>query len=163
MASNINVTVPAEGLPTTQSMRDNFQIIKTEIEALQVKFPEGGGSGGGLQPISVKNVSGAYTLITADLTNNVMIRVGVPINGTANITIPNSSTADCDIGTKVLLSASDFGFLNIVGASGVTVTSPQSLLVNRRSARVLIIKTAQDFWEVDGQLNNSSGPTVDLP
>jgi len=164
MASNINPNFPAALHPLTQSVRDNFVAAKTEIEALQATLSGGGGSGGTVQPITVKNVNGAYTLVAADLTNNTMIRVDAALNATVDITIPHHSTAGCDcaIGTKILLSASDFGFLNIVGASGVTVASPQSLLINRRSARVLLIKTSQDFWEVDGQLNSSSGPTVDL-
>ncbi len=35
MSSSINITIPTSGLATTQSVRDNFAIIKTEIEALQ--------------------------------------------------------------------------------------------------------------------------------
>lgn len=35
MASNIDITKPVAGSPTTSSVRDNFSAAKTEIEALQ--------------------------------------------------------------------------------------------------------------------------------
>lgn len=35
MASNIDATMPVHGVPTTQSVRDNFAVAKAEIEALQ--------------------------------------------------------------------------------------------------------------------------------
>lgn len=35
MASAIDVTKPSSTAPTTQSVRDNFQAAKSEIEALQ--------------------------------------------------------------------------------------------------------------------------------
>jgi len=35
MASTINASLPVEGTPTTQSVRDNFQAARDEITALQ--------------------------------------------------------------------------------------------------------------------------------
>lgn len=39
MPSSIDPANPAEGTPTTQSVRDNFQFAKDEIEALQLAMP----------------------------------------------------------------------------------------------------------------------------
>jgi hypothetical protein len=47
MMSNIDPSQPTYGNATTQSVRDNFTIAKSEIEALQAALAAGGGGGGG--------------------------------------------------------------------------------------------------------------------
>jgi Chaperone of endosialidase len=63
MVSQIDVTVPVYGDPTTQSVRDNFQTAHDEIDALQVGFPFLPIAGGIVQgPLTV---NGALTVGTA--------------------------------------------------------------------------------------------------
>lgn len=154
MPSNINPNIPSNTVPTTSSVRSNFAVLKSEIEALQAAAASGGGSGGSstVQPISVKNVVGAYTIEMSDINNNTMVRVDVDLAQTADVTIPHSTTMPCPIGSKFLLSTSDYGYITVVGAPGVTIGSPYTTTIDRRHGRVLIIKTEENVWEVDGQL-----------
>lgn len=154
MASNINPNIPSNTAPTTSSVRNNFAVLKSEIEALQTAVGNGGGQSGNntIHPLSVKNVVGAYTIELSDINNNTMVRVDVDLAQTADVTIPHSTTMPCPLGSKFLLSTSDYGYITVVGAPGVTICSPYTTTIDRRHGRVLIIKTEENTWEVDGQL-----------
>lgn len=158
MASNINTTFPVAGTPTTTSVRNNFATLKSEIEAIQAAGFGGSGSGA-VQPLTIKNEFGAYTIQASDVNNNTMIRIDSPLDVNVNVTIPNNTDMPCPIGSKFLLSTADYGFVTVVGAAGVVIASPQFTTIDRRTGRVLVIKTAENFWEIDGQLSQSSEPT----
>jgi len=140
-----------------------------KIKVAFIEFPDtttqstaatGGGGGGEvvLLPLTVKNVTGSYTIIPSDL-NNTYIRVESPVDVPVTVTIPYASTLPCAIGSRLLLAASDYGFITIKGAAGVAVKSPQSTTIGRKVGRVSVIKTDTDQWEIDGQLDLSTNPT----
>src|SRR5271169_2350718 len=54
MASQIDITVPVEGNPTTESVRENFRVARDEISSLQVAGP--------FLPISGGTLSGPLTV-----------------------------------------------------------------------------------------------------
>ena len=157
--------------PATISGVNGDIITSGKVKAGFFEFPDQttmstaahGGSGGNvtLQPLSVKNVSGDYTIVSGDL-NNTYLRVQANIDANVNVTIPNASSLSCDIGTRLLLCAADYGYVTIVGASGVYVKSPKTTTIGRKTGRVQIIKTDTNQWEVDGQLLDG-GPTDPMP
>ena len=104
-------------------------------------------------PLSIKNVTGDVTLTHDDLRNR-MLRVSGPINTTSNVTIPTDTTLPCPIGTSIIVSSSGLGLVKFRGDTGVSVKSPQSLTIDRKYGRVLLVKTAANEWEIDGQLVN---------
>lgn len=69
MTSNINASMPSEGLATTQSVRDNFVTAKQEIEALQMASTSSvaitGGSINGTTVGAITPAAGTFTTLTS--------------------------------------------------------------------------------------------------
>ena len=104
-------------------------------------------------PLDIKNIpdSGTYTLVAEDVTNK-MLRLNSAFQATRYITVPSNDDVPCPVGTSVIIASSGMGTLQLQGASGVAVRTPQSLKINRMYGRIVMIKTAINTWEIDGQL-----------
>ena len=111
MASNINAANPINTSPTVASVRANFAVAKTEIEALQRDYT------------IVETVGRALTINDANKT----ILYNSPSNGT--FTIPTdavlSITGTAEIAFKILQLS--VGAVSIVGAAGVTNNKPADI------------------------------------
>lgn len=127
---------------------------KTSVTS--VKYPDTSiqiTAGVDIQPLTVKNVSGDYTLIQEDL-NNKMIRVEVFIGNTATITFPEDQVGifECPIGTRVIVSAAGLGEVILSPANNVTLLTPETLTIDRKYGRSNVFKVAANTWAIDGQL-----------
>lgn len=90
MTSNIDPTKPETGLATTQSVRDNFQAAKTEIEALQVN------TAGPANALAY-----GFKASDAPATQAAALQAALDVNGAVYV-----APGDYDItGTKVFLKA----------------------------------------------------------
>lgn len=122
------------------------------VDGINGEDGKDGLDGEGTNPfLMIKNVYGNYLIEKEDELRK-MIRVDAEVNTNAFVTIPNDETADLEIGTQLIVSASNYGTVTINGEAGVTVLSPQSLVIERKSGRVTLIKVDANSWEIDGQL-----------
>jgi hypothetical protein len=105
--------------------------------------------------LRVKNVTGNYTITQDDATGNWMVRVFTPVGTEAFVTIPVQTVGvfDVPIGSKLIVSASGLGKVTIQPAPSVTLNNPtQGVSIERKYGRVVIIKTHENVWDIDGQL-----------
>ncbi len=114
---------------------------------------QGGGSVNldlaGLNNVIIKNVDGNYTIIEPDA-SNTLIRVNSPFGVTSTVTVIDTPTTP--IGSVFYVSSSGSGPVQVQGSEGVLVSSPQSLIIERKFGRITLVKTQSNRWEVDGQL-----------
>ena len=97
--------------------------------------------------------SGDYTLQLSD-TYNTLIRMTSATLST--VTIPNDSSVAFPIGTNILISWNGIGPVAVAGASGVTVITPDTLFINKKYGKAVIMKTDVNYWEMEGNLEPST-------
>ena len=97
----------------------------------------------------VKTVTTDYTITTTD--QGYLIRFNN--SSSANVTLVSDATEAIPIGTTVVVGRVSSGSVTIVAGSGATVYTPASYVVAKQWAKVTIIKTAVNTWEIDGNLS----------
>ena len=111
------------------------------------------GAAGGSTPssslLTIKTVTGNYTLQIADA-DNTLIRVD-SLSSTV-ITIANDSIVNIPIGSTVLIGQNGAGPVSISADSGVTIDTPDSYSIGKRFGKITAIKTAANHWEIEGNL-----------
>jgi len=122
--------------------------IKTD----KLSFPDGSfqTTAATFNNLTVKNVSGAYTLTADDMVQK-MIRINAG-NTPANVVLPDNDQVPCPVGTKVIISSNGIGKLQFQPGPSGSVSSPQTTEIERKYGRVVAIKTSINDWEIDGQL-----------
>jgi hypothetical protein len=93
--------------------------------------------------------------LTADVTltkahKQSMLRMNN--SGPLNVTIPNDSSVNFEIGTTVIVSQTGTGAVTLVPASGVTLNTPLTLVLGMRHGKVTVTKVAANEWDVEGNL-----------
>lgn len=128
-------------------------MLTGNIEVTYLEFPDGSiqATAVSSNTLTVKNVTGDYTITAVDLTN-VMVRVFESTGLTARVYLPSDVSVPCSVGTTVIISARGLGQVAIDATAPAVVTSPLSTVIDRKYGRVVAIKTAADTWNIDGQL-----------
>ncbi|VAW32669.1 hypothetical protein MNBD_CPR01-270, partial [hydrothermal vent metagenome] len=90
-----------------------------------------------------------YTLVLSDKSKMIQMN-----DASANtLTIPANADVGFPVGTKVLVQQTGAGLTTIAGATGVTVNAPNAdLTINGQYAMAVMIQTATDVWQVEGNL-----------
>jgi hypothetical protein len=70
----------------------------------------------------------------------------------ANVTLVSNSTEAIPIGTTLVVGRVNAGSVTFVAGAGATVESSASLIVSDQWAKVTVIKTDTNLWEIDGGL-----------
>lgn len=97
--------------------------------------------------LKLNNQTSSYVLQTTDTSTLVIMNVG-----SANtVTIPNDSTIDFLLGTRVYVLQSGAGQTSIVGDIGVTINSQGGVLdLSEQYAMCELIKIAANTWTLQG-------------
>ena len=101
--------------------------------------------------VTIKNINGNYTLVQEDIINT-MIRINSPNSITSTVTIPNDTVLSGPIGSTITIASSGNGPVQLVAGAGTSIRTPQSLIIERKYGRVVLVKVDTNTWEVDGQL-----------
>jgi hypothetical protein len=101
------------------------------------------------QALTINTQPSDYTLQLTDA-YNTLIRITKATS--AVVTIPNDSTVNMPIGSAVLIGWNGVGSVSVAGAVGVTVISPDSFTIGKQYGKITAMKTAANYWEIEGNL-----------
>jgi len=101
------------------------------------------------QALTINTQASDYTLQLTDAYNTLIrITKATP----AVVTIANDSLINMPIGSAVLIGWNGVGSVSVAGAVGVTVISPDSLTIGKQYGKITAVKTAANYWEIEGNL-----------
>lgn len=90
----------------------------------------------------------SYTLVLADAFK--LVTMG---NASANaLTVPPNSSVAFPVGTRIDVGQDGAGQTTIVADSGVTIRTPETLLLRKQWGKATLIKRATDTWDLEGNL-----------
>lgn len=100
-------------------------------------------------PMTVKNLNGNYVLALSDAINTCLRSIA---SDPTTITVPAHGSVPFEIGTAVLIGWHGVGEVTIAGGVGVTLNTPDTLIINKRHGKVTVIKVGENEWDVEGNL-----------
>ena len=101
-----------------------------------------------LTTVDVNTQTASYTLVLADAGKVIEMDVATA----NNLTVPPNSAVAFPVGTVLEVYAYGAGATTIVAGAGVTVRTPDTLVLDGQYATVTLRKRATDEWTVDGRL-----------
>lgn len=106
---------------------------------------------GAATPMTVKNINAAsYNIVAADAATPTLVRMTF---GTAcTVLVPLDEDETIAVGSTVLVGWSGDGQVEIVGADGVTLNSPDSNFIGKKHGKVTVIKVGANEWDLEGNL-----------
>lgn len=93
-----------------------------------------------------------YTATQAMLSTHARNVVEFDAAAGVNYSIPANATLPLPVGTTVVVSQIGVGQVTIDPAVGVTVRTPETLITRKQFAKVTLIKTATNTWDLEGNL-----------
>ena len=102
----------------------------------------------GVVAIGVNVQTGSYTLVLADGGRSVEMDVA----SANNLTVPPNSSVAFPVGTIVEVCQVGAGQTTVVGGAGVTVRTPETLVVTGQWSTVSLRKRATDEWVAAGDV-----------
>lgn len=101
------------------------------------------------RPLGINPQTGTtYTLVLADASKLVTMS-----NGSAStLTVPSNSSVAFPLGTQILIAQLGAGQVTIDEGAGVTVRTPETLLVRGQYGQIALVKIATDEWLLTGDL-----------
>jgi len=100
--------------------------------------------------MTVKTAPSDYTATIDDGNGRTLVRLtaSTPVQ----FTIPAESAVNFPIGSVLLIGQAGIGQVEIVGAVGVTVNSPESFFIRKQHGKVSAIKVGTNEWDLEGNL-----------
>lgn len=89
-----------------------------------------------------------YTLVLADASKYVRMNKATAIN----LIVPLNATVPFPTGTKIYTRQVGAGALTIVATGGVTINTPETLILKKQKASATLIKVGADEWDLEGNL-----------
>lgn len=96
----------------------------------------------------INSQAGSYTLVLSDAGKLIEMNSGSPIT----LTIPADDSVNFSVGTKIDVFQAGAGQVTIDG-SGFTPNSASGLNISAQWGTVQLIKLAEDYWLVSGDLS----------
>jgi len=147
MTSQVDPSVPVQGNPTTQSMRDNFAVIKDEIEDLQndiAALPPGGGGA------TIDDTAASTTTVFSS--SKTLNEIGALISdGTTTPTETWSSQKVSDEINAIVVSG---------GGVAINDTTPSTTTVFSGSRVTALVGEKQDAITATGTANLLTAPAA---
>ena len=98
--------------------------------------------------VTVNLQTASYTLALADAGKVVEMNVATA----NNLTVPPNSSVAFPVGTVIEVHQYGAGATTVVAGSGVTVRTPDTLVLDGQYATATLRKRATDEWVLDGRL-----------
>lgn len=89
-----------------------------------------------------------YTLVLADASKYVRMNKATGIA----LTVPLNATVAFPLGTKIYVRQVGAGQVTITATGGVTINTPETLLLAKQNAAATLIKVATNEWDLEGNL-----------
>lgn len=142
-ATGTGATIPVEeaGTPIEDASTLNFV-------GLSVVDMGGGEVRVGGTKLTINTQTSDYTLVAADSYAYVRMNKATAIS----VTVPPNSSVAFPIGTEIPVRAVGAGQVQVVAGAGVTINSPETLLLRKQGSAASIIKVATDEWDLVGDL-----------
>jgi hypothetical protein len=135
------------GSQTLLDLHAGTNVTLTDNGAGQVTIASTGGGGGSTLSINTQ-VGSSYTLQIGDA--GVCVEMN---NASANtLTVPPNSSVAFPIGTVVTIRQEGAGQTTIAAGGGVTIRTPETLLIRSQYGWVSLHKRATDEWCLEGNL-----------
>lgn len=97
----------------------------------------------------IRNETSSYSL-QSNLASGTLIRIDS--SSPAALIVGADAYGDIAVGTIIYLTQAGIGEVSIIAGSGVTINTPETLILNKQFSRVMLINIAVDVWEVEGGL-----------
>lgn len=118
----------------------------TQVLTVTSGLPSWAAAAGGSSGMTVNPQTASYTAVIGDA--NCLVTMS---NASANnFTVPPNSSVAFTTGTTIIVSQIGAGATTLVAGSGVTLSSPNGLVVYTQYSCVSLIKIATDTWLVSG-------------
>ena len=98
--------------------------------------------------VTANTQTASYTLVLADAGRVVEMNVA----SANNLTVPPNSSVAFPVGTVIEVYQYGAGATTVVAGAGVTVLSPDTLVLDGQYATVTLRKRATDEWTLDGRV-----------
>lgn len=98
--------------------------------------------------IQINTQSGDYTFVLADAGKLVRLDAGTP----QTFEVPTNASVAFPTGTQILVGQAGAGQLTIAGDTGVTVNTPETLLLRTQHSKATLVKVGTNEWELIGDL-----------
>ena len=77
-------------------------------------------------------------------------------NGSAvAVTVPAEATVDYNVGTQIVLTQAGSGQITVVQDTGVTINTPETLLLRQQFSSATLTKVGADEWDLIGDLQSA--------
>lgn len=132
--------------------------INSRIDALAIGLanigagiPGAAGPAGadGNRALTIKTLTASYTLVQADGIGTLLRFDSVT---DVVLTLPTDTALPLDTGSAVLISRNGLGSVSVAGMTGVTIDTPDTLIIGKRYGKISVIKVGANHWEVEGNL-----------
>lgn len=104
------------------------------------------------QVLTINTRTASYTLVLADGTDTY---VQMNVASANNLTVPPNSSVAFRIGTQIPGRQIGAGQTTIVAGAGVTITTPETLLLRKQNSSFTLIKTGTNTWDLAGDLQGA--------
>lgn len=101
-----------------------------------------------LKKRAINNQTDNYELVLADYWQYVRMDKATAVN----LTVPANATVAFPVGTEIPIFAKGAGQVTVVAAGGVTINTPETLLLRKQYSTGLLVKVATDEWDLTGDL-----------
>jgi hypothetical protein len=98
--------------------------------------------------LSLNEKTASHTLVLSDAGDYIRMTASSPVD----LTVPTNASVAFAVGTTIGIKQSGVGQITIVPASGVTITTPETLKLRKAFSGATLIKVAVNTWDLLGDL-----------
>lgn len=152
--SGVTVNTP-DGLVLGDTSFSSFVITKVGTNEWDLAGNFGSAGGSSSNPLEVLTKSNASTTLALTDANNYL---RFTYSGAKTITVPTNASVAFPIGTIINGVVANTGNITFVPDSGVTINTPDSLVLGTTTFSVFILtKVATDTWDLTGSFAATGG------
>jgi hypothetical protein len=142
--STLTVDVATNVILPTPNTNKNVFTYKGE-DYMDVKDYGGGGGGG---DVTINTYTANHTLTSADA--SAYVDMDLATDGT--LTVPPNSSEPFSVGNQTTVRAHGLGQITIVEGAGVTIYTPDTLVLRKQFSSVTLVKRGTDEWDLMGDV-----------
>lgn len=98
--------------------------------------------------LNINTYTDDHTLTLSDASSYIRMNKGTSVT----LTVPTNASVAFPVGTNLTVRQVGAGQVTVAEASGVTINTPETLLMNGQYQTVSLVKVAADEWDIAGGL-----------